>query len=502
MTLGISMKHFLTTTALVAISLSFPGLALADCDNLSPGSGDTVTCSASDVFDGPDAVETRDLKDGSSDVTVIVETGATITTVVSGKDAIKLRDTDNTVNNAGTIAGGDDAIVGGNRLKVVNTGDITAIGQGIIGENEDDSDANAVHVTNSGNILTDDRAINVGDGTDLYVRNNAGALIQSQDEGIQGGTGLTIENAGTISAVKKGIDANGSGTKITNEATGIIRSTTNEGIEAEDSAEITNYGLIAAFDDAVQVGENAVIKNYGTIENTQTLADVLADPLLDTQDAIDIDSGLIINAGTIRSTTDSGIDFDPGAQGSRIENSGLISGTIAVNTDHGDTQGQEIVNAGTLVGTSGVALFLGEGADSLINVKGSSITGGADFGNGEDSLIFEADFFDLAIGQFAGGALFDGGDGEDSISFVGLSSTDILSASFNNGELLLSLLGNGGEATLRLASWENFQFADKTLAFDALVTPVPLPAGGLLFAPALVGLGLLSRRRKRNMQKA
>ncbi len=495
------MKRLLMTTALAVVSFSFPNLALADCDDFSPGGGDTVTCTATDVFDGPDAIETRFLNDGSSDVTVNVLTGATIDTTASEEDAIKLKDTDNTINNDGTIAGGDEAIVGGDRLTVTNTGTITALDQGITGENEDDSDANGVRVLNSGDIITDDRAINVGGGTGLFVENSIGALIQAGDEGIQGGDGLVVENAGTITATEKTIDANGENISITNETTGIIRSTASEGIEAEDFATVINHGIIEGFDDAVQVGEEALIENYGTIENTQTQADIDANPGLEAQDAIDIDSGTIINEGTIRSTTNSAIDYDPGAATSTIQNRGLITGTVAVNTDDGDTAGQEIFNAGTLVGTQGLALYLGQGEDKLVNLKGGEIVGGADFGAAADALIFDVDYFDDTIGLFAGGALFDGGDGEDTVSFLGLLSTDIIDVTLDNGELLLSVLGIGGDATLRLLSWENFQFIDKTVTYDELVASVPLPAGMLLFGTALAGLGLVSRRRFRNLDK-
>ena len=130
------------------------------------------------------------------------------------------------------------------------------------------------------------------------------------------------------------------------------------------------------------------------------------------------------------------------------------------------------------------------------NLQGSEIVGGGDFGAAADELVFEVDYFDDSIGLFADGALFDGGEGEDTVSFLGLTSAAISGVSLVNGEVLLSLLGTGGEATLRLLSWENFQFADKTLNVDGLVAAVPLPAGLLLFGTALAGLGVASRRRK------
>ncbi|MBN9670520.1 VPLPA-CTERM sorting domain-containing protein [Roseibium aggregatum] len=494
------MKRFLMTTAIALVPISFANIALADCDDLSPGNGDTVTCTATDVFDGPDAIETREIDDGSKNVTVNVEAGASIDTTASGEDAIKLKDTGSTINNSGTIAGGDEAIVGGDGMTVVNSGQISAVDQGIVGETENDADANSVTVKNSGKIQTSDRAINVGDGTGLSVENSAGGLIEAQDEGIQGGDNLSVDNAGTISAVEKAVDANGDNARITNAATGVIKSSANEAIETGDFAEITNHGEISGFDDAIQVGENAVIVNHGTIANTQTPADLAANPSLEAQDAIDIDSGEITNFGEIRSTTNSAIDFDPGAKSSQIENFGLISGTIAVNTDDADTQGQEIINAGALIGTSGTALYLGAGQDTLVSLAGSSIIGGADFGDDNDSMVFSYDFFDTSIGAFGDGGLFDGGDGEDSITFLGLLSSDV-EVSMENGILLLTALGLSGDTTLRLVSWENFYFLDGALTYSQL-TAVPLPAGALLFGSALAGLGLVSRRRSRKSATA
>ena len=493
------MKRLLLTTALAVGPFFAANPALADCNDVSPGGGDTVTCDATSVLDGPDAIETREIDDGSSDVTVVVETGASLDTTASGADAIKLKDSDNAVENSGTIDGGDEAIVLGEDGTVDNFtgGVIKAQDQGIVGENEDDSDADGITVNNAGLIMTEDRAINVGSGAGLKVVNSG--TIMAGDEGIQGGDFVEVENSGSITAKEKGIDANGTGLILTNEPTGSITSTANEGVEAGDDAIILNAGEIKAFDDAIQVGENATIVNDGLIENTQTAQDLIDDPSLEAQDAIDIDSGFISNASTGRiiSTVDAAIDFDPTTDASVIDNAGVIKGTIAVNTakaegsDPADEGQQTINNSGLLEGTSGLALDLGLGDDTLNMMMGGTMMGRADFGAGLDSLIFDTNYvFDM---DFAGGALLDGGDDFDTVFFDNLLFSDLTIKGLT-GDTVEFLVFDTYE--LNLTSWESFSFSDDTrVAFDQLA-PVPLPAGAVLLGSGIAAMAVARRRQR------
>lgn len=268
-----------------------------------------------------------------------------------------------------------------------------------------------------------------------------------------------------------------------------IESTADEGVEMEDDAAVTNYGTIKGFDDALQVGENAVIENYGTIENTQAPGNP------DPQDAIDIDSGRITNGstGVIKSVTDAAIDFDEAEGDGLIVNRGRIEGTRAVETDSANARSQIVDNHGQIIGTSGLALNLGAGADALNMYRGGTVDGGADFGVGIDSLWFASDFFEDAVGLFGGGAIFDGAGSFDTVEFAGVMESDITGVSFSGDVLSLGLFGT---AELRLTAWERYVFEDVTLRFDGAAgfAPVPLPAPLLMLLGALGGLALVRRR--------
>ena len=502
------MKRILLTTALAAVPFALATSAQADCFDITDiGSDDVVTCDATSVIDGPDAVETREIKDGSKRVTVNVEAGAVLDTTASGKDAIKLKDDDTTVNNSGTIHGGDEAIVGGDDLEVNNEGTIIGEDHAIVGENEDDDPAKDVTVNNGSapgsSALIEAKggdAIKAGDGLTL---NNYGTitadddLIQAEEGDDDGADDVTVNNYGTLAAKDKGVTVdNGTGLTLLNDTGASITSNENEAVEAGDDADITNRGTIQGFDDAVQVGENATIENFGLIENTQTFADLASDPDLEAQDSIDIDSGTITNhaGATIKSTTNAAIDFDPGAADSYIHNAGTITGTYAVTVDEADMAGQHIYNAGVLEGTEGIALNLGMGEDSLTMEMGGTLIGGVDMGAQNDMFAFALDYV-FSPGDFAGGGLLDGSTGFDVLSILGLSSEDIAGVSVDGSIFSLSLFG---ETDMLITSWERIAFSDGLyhLGDDGTLSAVPLPAGGVLILSALAGMGIVARRRK------
>jgi hypothetical protein len=447
------LKRFLLTTASAALISGYAGTAQADCDTVTPGAGDTVTCDADDTR----AIINTDEND--EDITVILEDGVSVD--VSG-DAIKISG-DGAEFNIGTgaqLTGSDEALVLEDKADVFNLGAIEG----------------------------GDRAIDADDKLEVYNGVNKDFSVFD----------TTASITGTREPIKADNDL-----KVVNY--GIITSTEGEGIDADKDADILNYGIIQAFDDAIKVDEGgAVITNYGTIRNTQQQSDFDDDASLEAQDAIDIDSGTINNmaGGEILSPFNAAIDFDPGDAASVINNAGLIKGTLAVTTDVADTQSQTVVNtgAGVLEGTSGTALSLGLGDDTL-DMQGGKLIGGADFGAGEDAMTFDAAYIANELAAvYADFGLLHGGLDDDTATFAGVTFGDVSVSGVNGDMLSLSFFG----ATLELQSWESFVFDDgvQDFASVAALAPVPLPAGVVLMGSGLVLCGALSRRRKQKFTMA
>lgn len=368
--------------------------------------------------------------------------------------------------------GSDYSDTGGSAVDVDQSGVTVVVAPGVTLTGKDHAvklnDSSPARVENCGTMIgTKKDAINA-DGAGVVVINHG--TMTGADEGVQGGDGLTLTNTGTIHGDDEGVTG-GDGVIIDNAA----------------GASIT------AIDDAVQVGENAQITNAGLIENIGDSTDP--------QDAIDLDSGSVINlaTGVIRSTADAAIDFDGSSIDSSIVNRGLISGTTGIMVEKGltgdapNTAAQIVTNSGTIVGTAGLALDLGAGNDALVMEAGGSLVGGADFGTGDDTM----SFLDLFVGLFGGaGALFDGGEGNDTVVFSTLSLANVTGAKLVDQVLNLTVRTGAGDFSMALTSWETFVFGKKSYTMDQVVAAVPLPAGMAMLLPALGLLGWVGRRRR------
>lgn len=444
--------RILLSLAMTAGVLGAPSLALAQCAPDPVANNGTVTCTGSD---------TNGFTSGSTGITVTVQSGASVT---NGSDAFRLNGAGTVVTNSGTVDGGDEGI----DIRGVN-GQITNNTGSLIRGSDRGIDADQIDgltITNSGAITgTNSDAIRTGNG--LTVTNNLGATITGADEGIQTLRSLTFTNHGTLNVA-------------------------DEGVEATDDATIVNTGTMTAVDDAIQTDDNTTITNSGILESSEN-------------DGVDIDSGTVTNSGIIRSTAgiEDGIDFDPDATGDGIVDNkagGLIYGNVGINVDLLNDRSQAITNAGTITGTSGVALFLEDGDDSLTLLGSGILNGTADFGAGDDLLQLSG----TQASAVGGGGLFDGGLDIDEVIF-GVSFDKLIAAfgfapvpdawtlSYQNADDTIS--------DINVVNFEKFTFTDGTYDLAqvlAAVAPVPLPASVVLLGGALGLLGVARRRRSAN----
>ncbi|MCY4333842.1 MAG: VPLPA-CTERM sorting domain-containing protein [Litoreibacter sp.] len=483
------MQRLLLTSALLGSTLAFAVPVHAQCAPDGGADGSVVTCSGTDL-DG------FDFKDADG-ITLTVENGATVQDAPGGNEAIRVDDdADITVEQGGTVSSfGDDAIQLDKDGMITNSGAIFSTTKDALNLGEGATVIN----TSTGDIDGDDEAIAAED--DLRVANSG--FITAGDKAIdtEGFDDLTVINTGTINATDKAIragadddDNGGNGLFVNNSGT--IISQTDEGIESGNNAEIRNSGSIKAFDDAIQVGTGAMIVNSGLIENTAGAGE-------DPQDAIDIDEGIITNeaGGRIISTFDAAIDFDEGPGGGLVENfeGAEISGLIGIETDPGDTGGQEVDNRGKIIGTGGVAMNLGRGRDVVVQYDTGEIDGRVNLGEGEDTFAL----FGTDHGDVAGLTFIDGGADEDTFRAVDFLLENLVSVSFGIGtDVQLGFEKNGDATQIQLSSFEIFKFGNastevtRTLTeLKGVLAPVPLPAAGWLLFGALGGLAALRRKR-------
>lgn len=201
-------------------------------------------------------------------------------------------------------------------------------------------------VSGVGGVSIDDDGQITNNGS---ITNNGGAA----DIAVSAGTGLQLNNSGAI-----------------NGATGL-------GVVAGVDAVVTNSGSItSALGEAVTLGSNGSVFNSGLIETGD-------------EQAVDMNAGVLVNSGTIRSTgagaNDTGLEINGGLTVATVTNSGLIQGAEGIEADNQVV----ITNSGSIVGTNFDAMDLSADDDTLIMLPGGQIQGLADFNGGVDTLIFD-----------------------------------------------------------------------------------------------------------------
>ena len=235
------------------------------------------------------------------------------------------------ISNSGAISGDTAGIYLYGPGAISNTGSIGSSGIGI-----KTGDHYSVSISNSGIIN------GAADGIGGYEGNitNTSTII--------GGTvgvdvGFNLRNFGTIEGGTHGVVAGGH--LVRNRGTieggiyglGVIVN----GARGETTALVTDGNT------AVDLTIGHAVRNFGTIESTGTEA---GDP---TEIAILLrKEGLLFNAGSITANAGVGVSF---AVNGQIDNAGLVTGYVGIESS-GD--GVSILNAGTIEGSSGVAISM------------------------------------------------------------------------------------------------------------------------------------------------
>jgi uncharacterized protein with beta-barrel porin domain len=297
------------------------------------------------------------------------------------------------VNNIGassSITGSSFGILGNNGATVTNAGTILATAPtGIAIEGGGDT-----NVTNSGSISGTRFGIHVNGNV---TANNSGTITGGTDAFFVGAGGgqIVITNSGTVSG---GVDGSGTGTTVTNTATGRFLSTgaNASAIFGDVSAVVSNAGLIQS----TGVNSNGVSSNtLADVTNASTgsisgvgfgigslgsITAVNAGSIFGGVAGIDATTTASVNnTGSI-----SGLSFGVLAGAANIVNAGSISGIIAIQaTDN--TKGTVITNSGSIAsatGPGGTAIKLTNANDTLNIKPGSRITGLIDMGNGNDTI--------------------------------------------------------------------------------------------------------------------
>lgn len=475
-----------TTTAL---GLALPGApAHAECVQ----TGTDVSCAADD-FTG--------FASGDDNLTITVDPGVSVEN--DAGDAMELHGADGVTVNTGA-----DSLI------------FSSFNRGIDLDTGDDAT-----ITNNGLIDSGDDAIRGDDGITV-INETDGVIFSLNERGVRAGDDLTVTNRGLIDAGNDAVSGDNNVT-VTNTVDGVLFSEFEEGIDALNDLTVINDGVVDGGDEGIQAGLRATITNGATGEilgfdddaiQVQGDAQITNSGLIESleSDGIDIDSGTVTNTATGEivglggTPEDAGIDVDaieavdgelPVLRSVTIDNAGLILGEVGILVDSANTETQDIINSGAIVGLGGTALSLGGGEDSLTLLDDALIAGIADFGDDDDVLDLSG-----VTSRFAGafGAFFDGGDGIDTIAIdiAGLTLDDITvfaaAPGFGPDAFRLGFFNSAGTTTT--VFFEDFELFDLdgttfSAADIAAVAPVPLPAGVVLMLSAFGLFGLLGRRR-------
>ena len=346
------------------------------------------------------------------------------------------------VTNSGTIsANASDAIRFGGvgtlvNAAIVNGGTDAAYSVSTDGVQFEDNASGSV-TNNAGGAISGDRhGVNGGLGTTVTVTNNAGATITGRNGSGVGldGTG-TVTNYGTIT----GAFSNIAGSDVTGTTVGLPDGGGPDGIVDGDG-------------DGIDIDGQATVVNYGLIEGTGAGGSG-SDGRLNTSEGIAAGGGSFTNmAGATIRGLGLGILIDDSSTGpalfaTTVVNAGLIEGTTSFAIRIIGTQNDTITNSGTITGGGGIAIQMGDGADTLKILTGSSMTGTSQGEGGNDTLDYSAFGAAATVNLTAGTATGTGGvSGFETV--IGSNQSDSLTGAAGNDNLTG---GNGNDTIVGLA---------------------------------------------------
>jgi outer membrane autotransporter protein len=354
---------------------------------------------------------------------VTITNSGTITATGRGLDTTNNSNPRNItiINNEGaSIVTGDDALrintdVTEGSVTVENRGLISAEGGQAIDFDKINSTAGSVTINNyaTGELSAADAdAVRPGEGG---VVNNWGKIISSaptntsgdedddtSNDGVdlQGHSG-TVHNyaGGLISGARHGITSDVN-VDVTNEKGATIIGRNGSGIGSDGNGTVLNYGTITgAIDDnsvngdgdGVDVDGLADITNYGTIQGIGAKGQKDGSP--NGSEGIAAGGGTIRNLGvdSVISGKDNAILIDDSAAGNapfatEIVNEGTIRGTSGFAIRLIGNQNDTITNSGTIDAGNGLAIDMGGGDDTLNLYATSKIVGTIDGGAGSDTI--------------------------------------------------------------------------------------------------------------------
>ena len=477
--------HKLVLATMLAALYNVPAMA-ATCISGGTSDSPTLICTPTD---------SGNINDNRNNLSVTVESGAQI--VRATGRPVQLEGSNQSLNNQGLIESGDDDAIRGKgvNLTIDNSGTIRGGDRGI--RLQDDADNFTLINRESGKIFAKNQAVRLDNDAELenaHITNYG--LIQSTDgRAIQSrGPGGTVINYGTLLGGEEVVEAREDFT-LENHGTIALnglswdadtQTWTNTGAtDDEDGVQFAsgtadNHGVILGTDDGIDLDEGKVHNHAtGVIVSTGTASDPL-----DGGNGIDVDETFEPTQGD-----------DRAAGPLTIVNEGYIEGVRAIGTNEASTSEITIENSGTLKGRSGIAIELApnQGNSSLLLTGNSEIIGDIIFGGGDDQLI--VDGLTPTSGMFSTG-IFDGGAGNNSVFFNDFSLSNILSFDITDALIYMSFgIANNELFSGKFTNFSTWTFAnDGAFSTEALASKfmnpsaVPLPAALPLFAFGLFGL--------------